>query len=198
SIDQLFHGMLVKSANDAANALARANGGIDETVAEMNAVAERIGARDTHADNPSGLDPDDDSPQYTSAHDLALIARMGMRHPDFRRYICTKSYAFPAGNGGTYVIDNTNRLLGKYPGMFGVKTGYTSKAGNTIVVAAEQHGARVLVSALRINEPTYPTIATLLDWGIGAVGKVEPVGRMTLPLDPVRAARARFRAYALS
>ncbi len=92
-VDDLFKALMMSSGNDAAMALAEANGGLDRTMADMNAEAKRLQANDTVAKTPSGLDKPG---QSSSAYDLALIARAGLANAEFRRYISTKTAKFPA------------------------------------------------------------------------------------------------------
>lgn len=185
SHDDLFHALFLPSANDAANALARANGGLDETVEQMNETARELGATDTVAANPSGLEPDNGEPQFSSAYDLCLIARAGMRRADFADYVKRQYYEFPSGKSH-YTIQNTNRLLGNYRGMLGVKTGYTSKALNTHVAAAERKGVRILVAALGMPSDPTTKMRTLLNWGFAHRDSVEPVGHLVTPEEAAR------------
>jgi len=97
SVPTLFQGLLLASGNDAANTLARANQSVAVTLGEMNATAADLGAFDTVAKDPSGLD----SPgQSSSAYDLALIGRAAMLLPDFRGYVSTKTASVPGGRSG--------------------------------------------------------------------------------------------------
>ncbi|MFM7146898.1 MAG: D-alanyl-D-alanine carboxypeptidase family protein, partial [Actinomycetales bacterium] len=108
TIRELLYGAFLSSGNDAATALARANGGVRETVQQMNALAAQLQAFDTVAINPTGLD---EPGQLSSAYDLALFARAGLARPDFAEFARTKTYDFPSRGSGTYRIYNTNRLL---------------------------------------------------------------------------------------
>lgn len=188
TIDQLFYGLFLPSGNDAAMALANASGGLEATTKLMNAEAERIGAFDTHAVTPEGLD---EPGQLSSAYDLALIGREGMSRSDFAHYCSTTTYDFPGRGKSTYQIQNTNRLLYRYDGAIGIKNGYTSKAGNTLIAAAERDGRTLIVTALDAD-PLYEQVAELLDWGFTAAGKVQPIGELVTPED-VEAARDALR-----
>ncbi len=187
TVDQLFYGLFLASGNDAASALANAGGGWAPTVTAMNATAVELQADDTHAVNPSGLDTPG---QVTSAYDLALFARAGLMRSDFRGYTSTKRYDFPGVHqrGGppgrrTYQIQNQNRLLMHgYPGMVGVKTGYTSLAGRTYVGAAERGGHLIIVTLMKITGPTEDTAKALLDWGFANIGR-PGVGELAQPLS---------------
>ncbi len=140
TMDQLWYAVFLPSANDAAIAVAEANGGVKHTIKLMNAVAADLNARDTVARNTSGLDAPG---QLSSAYDLALIARAGLQRPDFARYASTPRAEFPNVKGkGNHPIYSTNRLLlHGWKGMIGVKTGFTTKAGRTYVGAATRERA---------------------------------------------------------
>lgn len=180
-VKQLFTAMLVVSGNDAANTLATANGGITKTVAQMNAEAARLHALDTHAVNPNGLD---DPHQLSSAYDLALIARAGMKLPAFRSYVATKRSAISGPGGHSIAISSHDRLLWNYPGAIGIKNGYTVKARATFVGAATRGGHTLVVTLMRTDPRYWPEAASLLDWGFAAErAGVTPVGQLVDP-DP--------------
>ncbi|MGH3327235.1 MAG: D-alanyl-D-alanine carboxypeptidase family protein, partial [Streptomycetales bacterium] len=123
-VDDLFHGLFLASGNDAAHALATMAGGVGRTVRLMQRQADHLNAHDTTVANTSGLDAKD---QFSSAYDLALIARAGLARADFRGYCSTVRAQFPGQRGKTYQIQNQNDLLYGYGGAIGVKTGYTTK-----------------------------------------------------------------------
>jgi D-alanyl-D-alanine carboxypeptidase (penicillin-binding protein 5/6) len=183
--DQLFTALFLPSANDAAGALARANGSMTTTLSQMNAEAQRLGALDTVAKNPSGLDADG---QRSSAYDLALIAREGLKNGAFARYASMVRADFPgkAASGGkraTFEIQTQNRLLRDgYPGAIGVKTGFTTDAGRTFVGAAKRGDRTLIVSLMGVNEPTEDAARKLLDWGFVNDGRITaPVGTLVEP-----------------
>ena len=185
TIDQLFYGLMLPSGNDAARALASANGGLPATVRQMNATAQSLGATDTHAVNPTGLDAQG---QLTSAFDLALFARQGLTDKDFRRYVSTTSDSFPAQEPKgkqkrkTYMIYNQNPLLiNGYRGILGVKTGYTTQAGRTFVAAAQRGGQTLIVALMGIIEPSETAAERLLQWGWAHGESVTPVGSLDNP-----------------
>jgi D-alanyl-D-alanine carboxypeptidase (penicillin-binding protein 5/6) len=185
TVDQLFYGLMLPSGNDAARALASANGGGAVTVRQMNMTAQSLGATDTHAVNPSGLDA---RGQLTSAFDLALFARQGLTDKDFRRYVSTTSVAFPAQEPKgdqkrkSYMIYNQNPLLIEgYHGILGVKTGYTTQAGRTFVAAAERGGRTLIVTLMGIIEPSETAAKRLLQWGWTHGSVVTPVGSLDSP-----------------
>ena len=191
TVDELFHGLLLASGNDAAHALAEVGGGQEPTVAAMNALAETLQAQDTVAANPSGLDADT---QWSSAYDLALIARAGMEMDSFRGYIATRRSQFPGAMPAvpgevrsSFEIANQNKLLANYPGAIGVKTGYTSQARSTYVGAATRDGRTLVVTLMHTGSGAWSDAATLLDWGFAHGGSVHPVGELVDPLPPAPA-----------
>jgi serine-type D-Ala-D-Ala carboxypeptidase (penicillin-binding protein 5/6) len=175
------------SGNDAANVLARLGGGTGTTaggVAAMNAEARRLGAFQTHAATPSGLDG---PRQFTSAYDLALIARVCFAREDFRRYAKTERTQIPPQkpNVKGFQIQNDNRLIYRYPGALGGKTGYTDLARHSYVGAAERNGRRLVVTLLGAEaQPVrgWEQGAALLDWGFGLPPDAS-VGRLVTPED---------------
>ncbi len=184
TVHDLWNALFLPSGNDAAHALATANGGMAKTVAEMNAVARELQALDTTAKNPSGLDADG---QLSSAYDLALIARAGMARSDFAAYAKTVSSRFPgrptkAGTPGpTFALWTQNHLLTAYPGAIGIKTGYTTLAQNTYVAAAERPGHRLVVTLMHSSHGVWKEARALLDWGFRNDGLVTPVGTLVDP-----------------
>lgn len=170
SIKTLWLGLLLKSGNDTANVLARVGGGTADYragVEAMNAEARRLGARETHAVTPSGLDGPG---QFTSAYDLALIARACYDRADFRQYTATDSAWIPAqpNGAGGFQITNDNGLLHRYPGMLGGKTGFTDLSRQTYVGVARRNGHRLVVTLLGAeSQPlgSYGETTTLLNWG---------------------------------
>ncbi|WP_245666331.1 D-alanyl-D-alanine carboxypeptidase family protein [Actinomadura latina] len=199
-VSDLFHAMLMMSANDAAFTLAEADGGVRKTLADMNAEAKRINAHDTLAGSPNGLDRDlglNVRTQHTSAYDLALILREGMKNPQYRAYMQAVDIKFPAPptkkqrkkglKVGGYPIHTHNHMLPgerqSYPGMIGGKNGYTIAAQQTFVAEARRGGHTIVISLMRADRPPSPYAAKLLDWGFAARGKVQPVGALVPPGD---------------
>lgn len=171
---ELFSALLMVSGNDAANALATAAGGQEATAGLMNARALELGARDTHAVNPHGLDAEG---QVSSAYDLALISRAGLADPDFARYVTTVSSSVSGPGGQRIAIRNKNKLLTTYPGALGVKNGYTVAAQASFVGAADRDGHRIVVTLMRATPRVFDEARKLLDWGFSAVD-AEPVGTL--------------------
>ncbi|MET9799671.1 D-alanyl-D-alanine carboxypeptidase [Streptomyces sp. NPDC006368] len=197
-VADLWRGVFLSSGNDAVRVLAGLNGGWAATARKMEATARSLGARDTRVVSPDGYDAPG---QVSSAYDLALFARVGLRDPDFARYCATPYAKFPAG-GWSYGIRNTNRLLtgdngvDRYPGILGVKNGYTSGAGHTLIAAARRGGRTLIVTVMNPRQggayAVYEETRRLLDWGFAASGKARPVGSLLPPPAPVpvRAAAA--------
>ncbi|MEV2237430.1 serine hydrolase [Micromonospora sp. NPDC049891] len=185
-VETLWLGLLLQSGNEAANALARLGGGAEGVaggVRAMNEQARRLGAQQTHAVTPSGLDAPG---QFTSAYDLALIARACFADPAFRRYVLTERTRIPAQKAlraKGFEIQNENQLVYRYPGALGGKTGFTDYARHTYVGAAERGGRRLVVTLLGA-EPRprrgWEQGAALLDWGF-ALPRQMSVGRLVEP-----------------
>jgi D-alanyl-D-alanine carboxypeptidase (penicillin-binding protein 5/6) len=182
TVEELWLGVFLRSGNDAVHVLCAMNGGVDRTVREMRARAKALRADDTHVVSPDGYDR---TGQVSSAYDLTLFARAGLRNADFRQYCSTRVADFPAGGGKTFQIQNTDRLLGGYRGLIGVKNGYTTNAGNTFTGAAKRDGRTLLVTVMHPTsgyDEVYTEAAALLDWGFKAGDSVEPVGTLAEPL----------------
>lgn len=197
TVHDLWLGVFLRSGNDAVRVLSAMNGGVDQTVQDMNAHAEELQALDTHVVSPDGYD---EVGQVSSAYDLTLIARSGLQKKDFREYASTVRAKFPGETkknkkGKTtrksFEIQNTNRLLtgapglGVYKGIAGVKNGNTTNAGSTFTGVAERDGKVLLVTVMNPekdeNFEVYKETARLLDWGFQAADKIEPVGELVPP-----------------
>ncbi|WP_372453937.1 D-alanyl-D-alanine carboxypeptidase family protein [Actinoplanes hulinensis] len=198
TIATLWLGLMLNSGNDAANALARLAGGggkdgLTTTVAAMNAKAAALGARQTHAVTPSGLDG---KGQFTSAYDLALIARVCFASDDFRKYVLTRTARLPAQKKpkvGGFQFQNENKLIYNYPGALGGKTGFTTLARHSYVGAATRDG-RTLVATLLGAEARplrgWEQGAKLLDWGF-SLPAGSSVGRLVTPEEVAAAGSPR-------
>ncbi|GGT29432.1 D-alanyl-D-alanine carboxypeptidase family protein [Streptomyces purpureus] len=199
-VSDLWNGVFLSSGNDAVRVLAAMSGGWEATVRRMQEKAKALGAHDTRVVSPDGYDAPG---QVSSAYDLALFGREGLRNPDFVRYAGTAYARFPSG-GWSYGIKNTNRLLtgadgvDRYPGLIGVKNGYTSGAGSTLIAAARRKGRTLVVTVMNPRWGGYRTVyeeaRELLDWGFEAAGRIRPVG--TLAPAPPRPAKATEAAKA--
>ena len=144
TIQELLYGLMLRSGNDAAVALAIYCGGTVEGFAElMNDKARQLGLENTHFVNPNGLDAPD---HYSTARDLATLAAYAMNNPIFAMTVSAKTVRI-----GQRDLRNHNKLLWQYQGADGVKTGYTKKAGRILVSSAERDGRRLV--AVTINAP---------------------------------------------
>ncbi|MBP3086163.1 D-alanyl-D-alanine carboxypeptidase [Mycolicibacterium fortuitum] len=183
TINDLLHGLLMHSGNDAAHALAMQLGGWDPALQKLNILAGKLGGRDTRAATPSGLDGPGMS---TSAYDIGLFYRYAWQNPAFADIVRTQTYDFPGRDGNpSYPVENDNKLLYNYPGALGGKTGYTDDAGQTFVGAAERDGRRlvaVLLKGTRVPIAPWEQAAHLLDYGF-ATAPGTKVGTLVDP-DP--------------
>jgi len=182
-VSLLFQALILQSGNDAANALARTAGGVDVTVKAMNETAQAIGAFDTIAGTPSGLDV---AGQSSSPYDLALIFRALISDPATAAVLATPTAQMPAvqGRSAGYQIQSQNPLRTTYPGDLGSKTGFTDAARHTFVTAAERGGRRLVVCLMDSeNKPLPPPAQAvrLLDWGFVVPAGIEGVGRLVTP-----------------
>ena len=144
TLEALLYGMLLQSGNDAAAAVAQVCAGSVEAFAEkMNAKAAELDMRDSHFTNPSGLN---DEEHYSTAYDMALLAQACLKNDTLAQIVATKSAAL-----GGRVFTNHNKLLWQYEGCVGMKTGYTEKAGRTLVSAAERDGMTLI--CVTLNDP---------------------------------------------
>jgi D-alanyl-D-alanine carboxypeptidase (penicillin-binding protein 5/6) len=161
--EDLLYALMLASANDAAVALAESVAGSEEKFVElMNKRARELKLNNTHFINPHGLDADG---HYSSAYDLALLAREGLSNELFSSVVTTMERCVPwSGHPWDRYLYNRNRLLTTYKGARGVKTGYTSNAGLCLVGAA-QRGKLKLISAVMNSPNVYDDTQKLLDYG---------------------------------
>lgn len=165
---KLFYGLLLASGNDTAVALAVAAGGSrGRFLALMNGKARALGLRDTRFATPSGLV---DEGNYSTAWDLAALARYAMWNPRFRAVVRTKEKTVswpPPTRAKRY--HNHNKLLWLYPGADGIKTGWTTRAGGCLVASARRYGIRLIAVVLGTPD-IYGDAARLLDYGFARRG----------------------------
>ncbi|MFD3521510.1 D-alanyl-D-alanine carboxypeptidase family protein [Streptomyces sp. NPDC058653] len=190
-VADLWRGVFLSSGNDAVRVLAGMNGGWDSTITQMQAKARALGAHDTRVVSPDGYDAPG---QVSSAYDLAVFGRAGLRLPAFAEHCATVDAQFPGAGRSTFGIRNTNRLLtgtdevDRYRGLIGVKNGYTTHAGNTLVAAARRGDRTLLVTVMNPQSgapnAVYEEARTLLDWGFAAAPAVTPVGSLVAPVPP--------------
>jgi D-alanyl-D-alanine carboxypeptidase (penicillin-binding protein 5/6) len=191
--------LLVRSANDAAMAVAEAIGGtVEGFVGLMNQRAAELGLTDTRFANPHGLDA---TGHYSSAADLLALARFAMDDPAFADAVRTQRVELPPDSqGNPRLAETTNALLAEYPGAIGVKTGYTDDAGLVLVAAAEREGRRLYAVVMGSSGPegSFRDAGALLDYGFADTGPVVALAAGDLPRRPADAATtAAGRAEAL-
>jgi serine-type D-Ala-D-Ala carboxypeptidase (penicillin-binding protein 5/6) len=183
TVADLWHGLLMGSGNDTANALASLAGGTAEAARLMTSTAHALGAGDTVVSNTSGLDA---AGQVSSAYDLALLGRALLKDPALATLVRTKTYRFPdkgTAFGRTrksYQIQNHDLLLFNYPGATGIKNGYTEAAGASFVGSASRNGRSYVVALLKADVNSWKLAGSLLDWAFAAGGRAAPLG----VLDP--------------
>jgi len=163
TLEQLLYALLLESANDAAVAIAVACAGSEEAFVEkMNEKATELGLRDTHFENPHGLDGDT---HYTTATELAKIACAALQNSMLRTICSTKKTTIPHPDPHTTrLLVNHNKLLRVYDGCIGVKTGYTQRSGRCLVSAAEKNGVTLVAVTLNASGD-WNDHKTLLDYG---------------------------------
>ncbi len=160
SVRELLYGLMLRSGNDCACALAyRVGGSIDGFAQLMNATSKFVGAENTHFTNPHGLD---DAEHYTTAHDLALLTGYALSNPVFKEIVSTKSIKIEGENGEYRYMTNKNRLLSSLENCIGVKTGFTKKAGRCLVSAVEKNDMRLVCVVLNCG-PMFEESAKMLN-----------------------------------
>jgi D-alanyl-D-alanine carboxypeptidase (penicillin-binding protein 5/6) len=148
-VEELIYAMMIQSANDAAHALARAAGGSTEAFVElMNAKAHALGMTHTTFRTPHGLPPPsrrEADGDLTTPRDFSLLCRYLVQNTDVLKYTSVRERKFGTGRAkGPQDMHNHNNLLGKIPGVDGLKTGYTQSAGYCLSATAERNGRRVI------------------------------------------------------
>ena len=159
TVRELLLGLMLRSGNDCASALAwHVGGSIEKFAAMMNDVSRKAGARNSNWVNPHGLDAEG---HLTTAHDLALISAYAMRNPTFAEIVATKE-ARITGVDMPRVLLNKNRLLRSNEDIVGVKTGFTSKAGRCFVGALNDNGMTVVCVVLNCG-PMFPESESIME-----------------------------------
>lgn len=161
TIRDLLYGLMLRSGNDCATALALHHSGtINKFAKVMNKKAKEIGAESSHFMNPHGLPVKD---HYTTAHDLGMIAAYAMRNETFAQIVKTKFWTIPDGGCGyTRNLINKNKMLTQYDGADGVKTGFTKEAGRCLVSSATRNNMH-LVSVVLNSPSMYERSGEILD-----------------------------------
>lgn len=175
---ELMYGLLLRSANDAAVALAEfvGDGSMEKFVEMMNEKARSLGALETNFLNPHGFVRD--PIHHSTAYDLSLISRYALQNPVFAQMVSTRKVIIPwPGKPNDRVVENHNKLLTKYPYADGVKTGYIRESGYCLIGSATKDGTRLLTVVL--NSPTspdcYADTQKLLEYGFNSFKPVEAV-----------------------
>ncbi len=165
-LEDLLKAMLIVSANDACLAAVEHVGGDEAQFVDfMNAKAEELGLADTHFSNGCGFDNPD---HYSTAEDLATLSLMALDQPIFRQLVREeRAIITPVSGHRAYVLHNTNRLLGRIPGVEGIKTGFTSKAGRCLIAKVSQNGSDLLLVILN-SKRRWNTATSLIAYGLQA------------------------------
>ncbi|TYO97880.1 D-alanyl-D-alanine carboxypeptidase family protein [Desulfallas thermosapovorans] len=172
TLEQLLYGAMLRSGNDACVAIAEHVAGTEEAfVLLMNEKAVLLGTETTRFRNTNGLPAPG---HYSTARDLALLARYALHNPDFCRIVKTRTQVIEGPGGLYHYLQNTNKLLWRYPGADGVKTGTTVAAGKCLVASATQ-GDRRLVAVILNGNDRFEDAARLLDYGFEHFKTVQAV-----------------------
>jgi D-alanyl-D-alanine carboxypeptidase (penicillin-binding protein 5/6) len=164
TVGDMLWGLLLQSGNDAAVALAETlspDGTIPGFMQIVNNRARELGATDSHFMNPHGLD---EPGHQTTAKDLALLTSAAMQNPTFAGMVGSKTHVVPWGDGKGHLFINHNKLLWRYPGTVGVKTGFTTDAGNCLISAVQRDG-HTLIAVVMGTGNHYAESTALYDWG---------------------------------
>ena len=146
TLRDLVYGLMLRSGNDAALAIANFVGGsVDDFVVLMNNYAKTIGMKNTTFNNPSGLDQEKGN--YSTAYDMALLTKYAMQNKEFKTIVGTKKYELKT-NLNYYLWDNKNKLLSSYKYATGGKTGFTNKAKRTLVTTASKNNVNLVAVTL--------------------------------------------------
>ena len=171
TVDELLHPMLIMSAADAAYTLANAYGpGLPAFIAKMNAEAAKLGLAHTHFTSPDGLPYPTETSTFSTPAELVKLGEIAMGHQEFRSIVALHYYNLPKGNGhSAYSFTSSNELIGHYPGVVGIKTGFTNEAGHTLLFEAVR-GNRTLIGDVLGSPPSGPAsgaqdAAKILTWG---------------------------------
>jgi D-alanyl-D-alanine carboxypeptidase len=179
-LESVLYGMLLPSGNDAADALAqRVSGSMRRFVARMNAEAAKLGLACSRFASPSGYT---DAGNFSCPVDLAVLAHLDLEQPRLARIVRTASAAlpFPIKGGKLYLYNNNPLLIYRYPGLTGLKTGYTVAAGKCLVATAERHGVRLGVVLLDSPDPATQAMR-LLNRGFQGVYHQAPIPQPPIP-----------------
>lgn len=159
TVEQLLYALLIQSANDAAEVLAENfPGGRPAFVTAMNIKAGQLHLTSTRFLNPTGLDEDG---HYSSALDLVRLADVALRHPEFAKIVAIENSIITTSS--THILTNINQLLGKTPGVKGVKSGQTDKSGQSLVTLVDRDNHPILLALLGSTD-RFGDTQSLIDW----------------------------------
>lgn len=162
SVESLLYGLLIASANDAAETLAVSYpGGKEAFIQRMNEKAKELFLKNTHFVNPTGID---EEKQYSSALDLTLLSRRALWHPLLAQIVATKEVTLTSIDGKiTHRMTNINQLLGKVSGVQGIKTGWTEGAGECLITLTERENHKILIVLLG-SKDRFGETEKLINW----------------------------------
>lgn len=195
TLENMLYGLMLRSGNDAASAIAEHVGGSEEGfVLLMNKKAEQIGLTHSHFMNPHGLDADG---HYSTANDLARLTAYALKNPVFKRIVATENKSAPNPNESwQYSWQNKNKMLRLYEGADGVKTGYTKKAFRCLVSSATRNGQQL--AAVTLNDgDDWNDHARMLDFGFENFPLVE-IAKKEQPVQNTDVVTGRRFTYPLA
>ncbi|WP_227013442.1 D-alanyl-D-alanine carboxypeptidase family protein [Paenibacillus psychroresistens] len=189
SLQHLLFGLMLRSGNDAATAIAEHVGGTEEGfVYLMNQKAEMLGMLNSHFMNPHGLDVKD---HYSTANDMAILTAYALKNPIFQEIVQTKIKKVPNPNESWgYIWTNKNKMLSLYPGSDGVKTGYTKLSLRCLISSATRDGQQLAVVTLNDSDD-WADHSRLLNYGF----KNFPIGHLVDKGEPVENGLATLQAF---
>lgn len=176
TLEELLYGLVLHSGNDAAVAIAESTAAtVDDFTKLMNQKAKILGLTDTYFANPSGLeDEKDGSQEYSTAYDLAIISKHALTLPTFSKVAATVEYEIPYSSDHKYLyFYNQTNLLTSYPGVKGVKTGYTPSAGLCLITYVE-NGGHKLIGVILNSESRREEMKELLNYSFALLGVKVP------------------------
>lgn len=193
TVEQALMALMLESANEMALALGeKVSGSVKKFIELMNQRAAQFGCKNTHFNNPNGLP---DETHYTTANDMAKIAKAAWFNPFYRKFVTEDVYEIPPTNKQPetrYLLNHHKMMAGRdyaYDGVLGGKTGYTTAAGNTLVTYAKRGDMILMVVVLNSTNGGFPDTAALLDYGFNNFERADmnidktPVPVKTLPSE---------------
>lgn len=196
TLDNTIKSLLLVSANDAAYTLAEnASGSLESFAATMQSTGTALGLRDSRFGDPAGLDNDQSfgDGDMMSAFDLAIVARNALSMPELAQSMTLPKFQFTGPGNNVHIIKNENLMLSMYPGATGMKTGFTDKAGHTLVASATRNG-RTMIAVVLGYFDTYKYAQALLDVGFRSPQNARGPGEK-IPAPRVLTAQARADAW---